>query len=45
VGGSRPARRVAFEVEFIDADGTPRRELLSSCWDVTFERVAPNPRL
>jgi hypothetical protein len=29
------------EVEFIDADGTRRREPLSGCWNVTFERVAP----
>jgi hypothetical protein len=29
------------EVEFIDADGTRRRELLSGCWNVAFERVAP----
>jgi hypothetical protein len=28
------------EVEFIDADGTPRREPLSGCWNVAFERVA-----
>lgn len=29
------------EVEFIDADSTPRREPLSGCWNVAFERVAP----
>ena len=29
------------EVEFIDADGTLRREPLSGCWNVAFERVAP----
>jgi len=29
------------EVEFIDADGTRRREPLSGCWNVAFERVAP----
>ena len=28
------------EVEFIDADGTPRRGPLSGCWSVAFERVA-----
>ena len=32
---------VGVEVEFIDADGTRRREPLSSCWNVPFERVAP----
>ena len=29
------------EVEFIDADGMRRREPLSGCWNVEFERVAP----
>jgi len=38
----RPAgAAAAVEAEFIDADGTPRREPLSSCWNVAFERVAP----
>ena len=32
---------VGVEVEFIDADGTRRREPLSSCWNVPFERVSP----
>ena len=31
----------AVEVEFIDADGMVRRELLSRCWSVAFERVSP----
>lgn len=39
--GQRPAGAAAdVEVEFIDADGTPRREPLSGCWNVAFERVA-----
>jgi hypothetical protein len=29
------------EAEFIDADGAVRRELLSRCWSVAFERVLP----
>jgi len=29
------------EAEFIDVDGTVRRELLSRCWSVAFERVPP----
>ena len=29
------------EAEFIDADGTVRREPLSRCWSVAFERVSP----
>jgi hypothetical protein len=42
VAGRRPAGAAAgVEVEFIDADGTRRREPLSSCWNVAFERVAP----
>ena len=42
MAGRRPAGAAAgVEVEFIDADGTPRREPLSSCWNVAFERVAP----
>jgi hypothetical protein len=42
VTGRRPAGAAAgVEVEFIDADGTRRREPLSSCWNVAFERVAP----
>jgi len=36
--GRQPA---GIEVEFIDADGTLRREPLSGCWNVAFERVAP----
>ena len=40
--GRQPAGAAAdVEVEFIDADGTPRREPLSGCWNVAFERVAP----
>jgi hypothetical protein len=31
----------AVEAEFIDADGTVRREPLSRCWSVAFERVSP----
>lgn len=30
-----------FGVEFADADGTHRRELLASCWDVRFEDAVP----
>jgi hypothetical protein len=30
-----------FEVEFADADGTRRCELLGSCWDARFEDVVP----
>ena len=29
------------DAEFIDADGTVRRESLSRCWSVAFERVLP----
>jgi hypothetical protein len=29
------------EAEFIEADGTVRREPLSRCWGVVFERVLP----
>jgi hypothetical protein len=40
--GRQPAGATAdVEVEFIDADGTPRREPLSGCWNVAFERAAP----
>jgi len=43
MGGS-PGRALAatapsFEVVFIDETGTQRREPLSACWDVPFERV------
>jgi hypothetical protein len=31
------------EAEFIDADGTVRREPLNRCWSVAFERVSPVP--
>jgi hypothetical protein len=31
----------AVEAEFIDADGTVRREPLGRCWSVAFERVSP----
>jgi hypothetical protein len=42
VAGRRLAGTAAgVEVEFIDADGTRRREPLSSCWNVPFERVSP----
>lgn len=30
-----------FGLEFVDRDGVRRRELLSACWDVRFEGVAP----
>jgi hypothetical protein len=40
--GRQPAGAAAdVEVEFIGADGTPRREPLSGCWNLAFERVAP----
>jgi hypothetical protein len=40
--GRRPAGAAAdVEVGFIDADGAPRRELLSGCWNVAFKRAAP----
>jgi hypothetical protein len=32
---------VVVEAEFIDADGVVRREPLSRCWSVAFERVSP----
>jgi hypothetical protein len=31
----------AVEAEFADVDGTVRREPLSGCWSVAFERVSP----
>ncbi len=45
--GSSPihARAVAappFEVVFIDETGSQRRQPLSACWDVRFERVTPS---
>ena len=40
-GGQPDGAAADVEVEFIDADGTRRREPLSGCWNVTFERVAP----
>jgi hypothetical protein len=45
MGGS-PGRALAatapsFEVVFIDETGTQRREPLSACWDVPFERAKP----
>jgi len=40
--GAAAGRRAAdVEVEFIEADGTLRREPLSGCWNVAFEPVAP----
>lgn len=37
-----PAVPVAgVDVEFVDGDGTARRDRLSRCWDVSFERAAP----
>jgi hypothetical protein len=40
--GRQPAGAAAdVEVEFIEADGTLRREPLSGCWNVAFEGVAP----
>ena len=42
MAGRRLAGTAAgVEAEFIDADGTRRREPLSSCWNVPFERVSP----
>ena len=42
MAGRRLAGAAAgVEVEFIDADGTRRREPLGSCWNVPFERVSP----
>jgi hypothetical protein len=41
--GSRHGAAADVEVEFIDADGTLRRESLSGCWHVAFERVAAQP--
>src|SRR6266700_2732199 len=35
------AAGTVVEAEFIDADGTVRREPLSRCWSVAFERVSP----
>lgn len=39
----RPARLAVdgVEVEFVGDGGAVRREPLSRCWDVAFERVAP----
>jgi hypothetical protein len=46
MGGSSlpacPATRSSFEVSFIDETGGWRREPLSSCWAVPFERAAPS---
>ena len=39
--GRRPGAAAGVEVEFVDADGALRREPLSGCWNVAFERVAP----
>ena len=47
VAGARPAvgqsavAAADVEIEFIEADGTLRREPLSGCWNVAFERVVP----
>jgi hypothetical protein len=42
VGGWQPAGAVTgVEVEFVGADGVMRREPLSGCWNLAFERVAP----
>jgi hypothetical protein len=39
---SRPAGAVSgVEVEFVGADGVVRREPLTGCWSVAFERSAP----
>jgi hypothetical protein len=38
---SATAVGAAVEAQFIDADGTVRRESLSRCWSVAFERVSP----
>jgi hypothetical protein len=37
-----PAARSSFEVAFIDETGGWRREPLSSCWAVPFERAVPS---
>src|SRR5215211_1135296 len=47
MSGSSPGRALAatapsFEVVFIDETGTQRREPLSACWDVPFERAKPS---
>jgi hypothetical protein len=40
MGRQRAGAAAGVEVEFIDAEGRPRREPLSGCWNVAFERVA-----
>ena len=40
VVGRLPGAAAGVVVEFIDVDGAPRREPLSGCWNVAFERVA-----
>jgi hypothetical protein len=40
-GGWQPGAAVGVEAEFVGADGVMRREWLSGCWNVAFERVAP----
>ena len=40
LGRQRAGAAADVEVEFIDVDGTPRRESLNGCWNVAFERVA-----
>lgn len=40
MGRQRVGAAADVEVEFIDAEGRPRREPLSGCWNVAFERVA-----
>jgi hypothetical protein len=37
--GQPPGAAADVVVEFIDVDGAPRREPLSGCWNVAFERV------
>jgi hypothetical protein len=40
-GWWQPGAAAGVEVEFAGSDGVVRREPLSGCWNVAFERVAP----
>jgi hypothetical protein len=39
--GWQPGAVAGVEVEFVGSDGVMQRELLSGCWNLAFERVAP----
>ena len=39
--GWQPGAVAGVEAEFVGADGVMRREPLSGCWNLAFERVAP----